>query len=335
MGPTRPTSVACAAMGLSSVPSGGAAVRCLGTVTGALLVAATVGCSSDEGADEPAAAPETTAADEVTVESGVEYGTGEVGVPESGNEPLLLDLYEPAGEADGPRPVVVVIHGGGFTSQSRTDPGIVRIAHGLADHGIVAASIDYRLAGQQPVSSPRVAPLRDALPGDDVFTAMTAAADDTLTAIDYLADHADDLGIDIGRLGVVGSSAGAITADHVGYVLDDHGIDGPPIAFVGSLWGGVFVPPPAGGGAGTVGADQLDAGEPALFAVHGDADERVPVALDDELVARAVEQGVPNEYHRIPGGGHGYLRSEFFTRPVEGRQTPFDRLLAFAEATFL
>jgi len=52
------------------------------------------------------------------------------------------------------------------------------------------------------------------------------------------------------------------------------------------------------------------------------------VALSDQLVERARAQRVPHEYHRIAGGGHGPPR--FFTEPVAGDDTAFDRLLAFA-----
>ncbi|MGZ4276579.1 MAG: alpha/beta hydrolase [Solirubrobacteraceae bacterium] len=153
--------------------------------------------------------------------------------------------------------------------------------------------------------------------------------DDTLTATDYLRAHAEKLGIDVRRLGLVGSSAGAVTADHVGYVLDDHGIRGPKIGFVASLWGGIVVPAPGGG---RVAAVQLERDEPALFAVHGSADPTVPVRLDDQLVARARAQHVRTEYHRIPGGLHGFNGSQFFTRRVVGAQTPFDRLILFARS---
>jgi len=54
------------------------------------------------------------------------------------------------------------------------------------------------------------------------------------------------------------------------------------------------------------------------------------VRLDAQLAARAEEQGVLVEYHRIPGGRHGYGTSGFVTRTVGGRQTPFDRHVAFA-----
>jgi acetyl esterase/lipase len=301
--------------------------RILSLVVAAAMAvgAAACGTGTDDGGDagDEAAAPPDGG--NVVVEAGVRYGTAEVGAPTPGRAPLLLDLYRPAAEATRPRPVVIVIHGGGFVGQSRADPGVARIARGLAGRGIVAASIDYRLLGRRPVPSARVRPLVDALPAGELFTAMAAAVDDTLTAADYLSDRADELGIDSRRLGVVGSSAGGVTADHVAYALDDHGVAGPEVSFAASLWAGIVVAPPAGHG--NVGADQLEAGDAPLFAVHGDADTQVPVGLSDQLVARAEAEGVPVEYHRIPGGGHGYEESRFFTEPVDGRRTPYDRLL--------
>ncbi|MCU1378381.1 MAG: hypothetical protein JWN29_1364 [Acidimicrobiales bacterium] len=285
----------------------------------ALLLPVLAACSSDHD-PQASAAPSTSVAVGVVVDRGVEYGTAEMG---SAGEraPLLMDVYRPGGTGRR-RPVVVLVHGGGFTQLSRTDNVIVKIAEALAERGIVAVSIDYRLIPQVPVPSPRVQPLLDALPDGDESTAMASAVDDTLTALDHLAEHADELGIDMRRLGLVGGSAGAMTVDHVAYVLDDHGIDGPAITFVASLWGGIFV------GA----ADQLDAGEAALFAVHGDADEQVPVQRSDELVARAEAEGVATEYHRLPGAGHGFYPSGFLLTPVDGGGTSFDRLLDFAEA---
>jgi acetyl esterase/lipase len=263
----------------------------------------------------------------VDVRKSVVYGMARVGAPVAGSAPLLLDLYRPAERSKPARPVVVLIHGGGFAGGSRTDPRVGEIARALAERGVVAASIDYRLMGQRPVPSRRVAGLAADMPKVPIFTAMTAAVDDTLAAVAYLRANATRLGIDIRRLGLIGSSAGAITADHVGYVLDDHGVKGPKVRFVASLWGGIFAPAPSG----SVAAVQLERGEPALFAVHGDADPTVPVRLDDQLVARARRQGVRNEYHRIPGGGHGYDGSQFFTLQVVGNATPFDRLLRFAK----
>jgi acetyl esterase/lipase len=289
-----------------------------------VLAALVAGCGGE--AAPTTSEPADEASEEVTVESGVEYGRAEVA---DGEVPLLLDLYRPPGDPTDVRPVVVIVHGGGFTSQSRTDDGVVALASGLAERGIVVAGIDYRLLPQAPVPSERVEPLRSALPRLPIGDAMAAAIDDTLTAVDWLTEHADELAVDPGRVGVVGSSAGALTVDAVAYALDDHGVDGPAIAWVGSLWGGIVLESDRPGGNGAV---QVDPGEPELFAVHGDADTTLPVVLSDQLAARAEADGIPVEYHRLPGGGHGYQASGFSTVPVDGDQTAFDRLLDSAEA---
>jgi acetyl esterase/lipase len=242
-----------------------------------------------------------------------------------------LDLYRPA-DARGPRPAVIFIHGGGFRSGSREDPEAVQIARGLASSGIVTASIDYRLISQRPVLSARLAPLAarvvrpPSVPPDPEFPrAAVAAVEDTLTAIRYLHSHSKRLGVDPKRIGLVGGSAGAITSDHIAYVLDDYGIERPDIRFVGSLWGGILLKAPDGGSSPT---SQLDANEAPLFAVHGELDPSLPVTMSDDLVARARAKHVPNEYIRIRGAGHDPPR--FFTEPVSGNETGLDRLLAFA-----
>jgi dipeptidyl aminopeptidase/acylaminoacyl peptidase len=57
----------------------------------------------------------------------------------------------------------------------------------------------------------------------------------------------------------------------------------------------------------------------------------VPVQLDDWLVAEARREGVPVEYLRVEGAGHGFRATGFFTREVSAGQTAFDRMLAFAD----
>lgn len=261
---------------------------------------------------------------DVRVTSAIVYGQGQVNRPEPGSFDLLLDLYEPVTKSNGRRPAVVLIHGGGFTGGSRLSSDLDRVARGLAQRGIVVANIDYRVSRQNPVPSTRVAPLSAVVPEVPIFTAMVAAVDDTLTAIDWLKGHANELRIHPNRLGLVGSSAGAITAAHVAYTLDDYGVSAPRFSFVGDLWGGIFIDVPAE-------ASQLEAGEAPLFAVHGTADPTVPVFLDDRLVARAEAVGVPVEYHRVEGAGHGFRATGFFTREVAPGQTAFDRMLDFAE----
>ena len=280
----------------------------------------------------PAASQPVLASDvtDVRVTEQIVYGQALVGQPAPGNVDLLLDLYEPVTRSTERRPALVLIHGGGFMQGSRNQPELVMIARGLAARGMVVVSIDYRLIPQDPVPSARVAPAAAVVPlGVPLYKAMVTAIDDTLTALDWLWVHAKGLRIHRNRLGIAGGSAGAITADHVAYALDDLGIRAPRFRFVGDLWGGMFVPPHPSLHAA---AGQLERGEAALFAVHGSADSTVPVQLDDWLVEQATAVGVPVEYHRVEGAGHGFIATDFFSREFAPGQTAFDRMLDFAEA---
>jgi acetyl esterase/lipase len=261
---------------------------------------------------------------DVRVTPGIVYGQGQVNRPSPGAFDLLLDLYEPVTKSNHRRPAVVVIHGGGFAGGSRLSPDFATISRALAERGFVVANIDYRVIPQDPVPSERVAPVTAATPDVPIFVAAVAAVDDTLTALDWLQEHAGQLRIRRKDFGLVGESAGAITAAHVAYTLDDFGVAAPRFGFVADLWGGIIF---------DIGAlaTQLEAGEAPLFVVHGAADNVVPVFLDDRLVARAREVGVPVEYHRIDGAGHGAAATGFFTREVVPGQTAFDRMLDFAE----
>src|SRR3954447_877459 len=95
------------------------------------------------------------------VKRGVVYGSGKTA---TGSTPLKLDLYQPDKKGTAKRPVVVLIHGGGFKNGSRSQPDLVKIAEALVKQGTVVASIDYRLQKDQAVPSKRVKPLTDAVP---------------------------------------------------------------------------------------------------------------------------------------------------------------------------
>ena len=99
--------------------------------------------------------------------------------------PLRYDHYRPLGRT-GPVPAVVFVHGGGWM---RGDPSQ---AAGNALHfarcGIATVAISYRLA-----------------PGHR----FPAPLDDVRRGLRWIRAHADALGIDAGRLALLGVSAGA------------------------------------------------------------------------------------------------------------------------------
>lgn len=95
-----------------------------------------------------------------------------------------LTVYRPDGYA-GPRPGLVLVHGGAWVGGKRDllDP----IARAAAERGFVAITIDYSLAAPR---APR-------------------QYQDVGAAIRHIHDRAADFGIDPGRIGGLGTSAGA------------------------------------------------------------------------------------------------------------------------------
>lgn len=273
----------------------------------------------------------------VAVESAVVYGQGQVGAPAPGAKNLLLDLYRPVGaEATGQRsPALLIIHGGGFVGGSRTQGELVSIARAMAARGFVAMSIDYRLVPDRPEPSTRVASLRGPATagtiGPDLAqrTAAVAAIDDALTAVDWLRANASRLNVDPSRIGLLGGSAGAVTAVHLGYVLDDYGVAASPFGFVVDLWGASTIP----ANDPVAAANHLEAGEPPLFVIHGTSDPTVPFAASELLVARARDQRLAHEFYPVVGAGHGFDGVDIFRLQASPGVTLFERMVEWMVRT--
>jgi acetyl esterase/lipase len=130
--------------------------------------------------------PATTAAfpGGVTARPDVVYWT-----PPGGFQPQTLDLYRPAGE--GPHPLVIYVHGGGWVGGTARNAGTFENFPGvladLASRGYVVASVNYRLAGEAR------------FPG---------AIQDVKAAVRYLRANAASLGVDPDKVLIWGSSAG-------------------------------------------------------------------------------------------------------------------------------
>ncbi len=265
------------------------------------------------------------------------YGQGDVLVDgQVTPKELLLDLYHPTNAPPGLRPIVLAIHGGGFVMGSRTNKGIVNIANGLAARGYVVVAVQYRLAPDNPIPSGRVQGLTDLVETLDMShivatlglseaeykAAVPAAMEDALTALTWLANQAESRSLDLSRLVILGSSAGAFTTLYTVYHANDFGLETPGVAAVIDLWGGFGF---------SSDASALEAGEPPLFIVHGTADPMVPFALSEAVVARAQAVGVPYEFYPLAGYGHGFLAIDVMTVKVDG-QTIFERLVRFLDS---
>ena len=130
---------------------------------------------------------------------------------------LLLDLYLPA---DGSttsingksKPTIVFIFGGGFKSGRRDEAVYLEWFREMTDRGYGIISIDYRLGLKHAeMKGLRVIKL--------LHGAINLAVEDLFSAVSFIIENGDDLGIDSSNLVLAGSSAGAITALQADYEL--------------------------------------------------------------------------------------------------------------------
>ncbi|HEX6291647.1 MAG TPA: alpha/beta hydrolase [Herpetosiphonaceae bacterium] len=100
-------------------------------------------------------------------------------------QPLMLDVYQPAAPAATPRPAVIVVHGGSWSGGDKSD--FPRWNWWLTQHGYVVFDIQYRLAPQPNWQS---------------------ATGDVKCAIGWVKRNAAQYNVDPQRLALLGRSAG-------------------------------------------------------------------------------------------------------------------------------
>jgi len=207
----------------------------------------------------------------VTVTKDLAYGTG----PDH-----KLDLYQPAGDTVTKRPVVVWIHGGGFTMGDKSTSA--SRATFLAKLGYVVASINYRLLSPDGCGgNPDPTPICE--------QAALAAQEDAQAAIDWLRANASTYRLDTTRIASAGASAGAVTSLLVDW-------DGPANARIRAA---VSV----SGGAPDNRLITEDDG-PALF-IHGTADRTVPYEWAVRNAGAMHNLGIFTVLEPLEGAGHG------------------------------
>ena len=233
-------------------------------------------------------------------------------------------------------PVVVWIHGGGWRGGSR-ESGIGRLIP-LARRGYFGASIEYRLSGE---------------------ATFPAQIEDCKAAIRFLRSRARDYGIDPGRIGVWGSSAGGHLAamlgtsgeveelegeggspgessrvqavcdffgptdllrmNEQGSRMDHNAADSPESLLIG---GPIQRLPEQAARANPI--TYVSPDDPPFLIVHGDRDMLVPLGQSELLRDALQEEGVPVSLHVVEGGGHGQGFPPEVDRLAVGF---FDRLL--------
>jgi acetyl esterase/lipase len=230
-----------------------------------------------------------------------------------GSRALRLDLYLPI-DRRASAPGVVVIRGGGWTVNDRTE--IAHVATALAERGVVAAAIEYRTADE---------------------ASFPAAIQDVKAAVRWLRANAADYGIAADHIGTLGGSSGALMALLAGVTDGDPSFEGAGgHADVSSrVQRVVAMAAPAdpreldAGGRRTVARflratlseaparwarasvrSHVDLGDPPVLLLHGGADTTVRPEQSTTFAALYRKAGAEAEVVILPNAPHAFWNSD-------------------------
>jgi len=221
----------------------------------------------------------------------------------SSTSSLRLDFYRSA--QSGPRPCVVVIHGGSWSGGDRRQ--LPELNSYLAQNGYNVAAISYRLAPhfQNP-----------------------APVEDVQKALRFLISNSTSLGIDTTRFALLGRSAGAQVALLAAYTLRHPSIKGV-ISFYGPadmVWGYSLPANPLVMDSRKVMSDYLGgsfeevprnyynsspaefvtSSSPPTLMIHGKNDPLVAYEHNIRLIEKLKAAGVPHFLLTLPWATHGF-----------------------------
>lgn len=218
---------------------------------------------------------------------------------------MEVHVFAPASPAQAPRAAIVLFHGGGWTAGDAT--WIHGMARRLADEGMVAVSVDYRLSGPA---------------GATPFDAVA----DARAAIRWVRREAARLGVDPERVAAGGVSAGGHLAasaaafdepsgDDVPAQPDALVLSSPAVAVSGDAWFRKLA-----GGAAQAAALSPDLhvrhGMPPTVIVQGAEDTVTPAAGARRFCEALRRAHTTCELHVYDGVGH------LFTRNLARQEAP-------------
>jgi acetyl esterase/lipase len=146
-------------------------------------------------------------------------------------KPLNMDVYFPAFDNQQQRPLIIYVHGGGFSGGSRNDPGIQEFCKKLACYGYVVSSISYRLTREGKESG-----FGCDCPAVDKQNTFSEAVEDLQDATFFMIQQRNKMGIDPQKIILAGSSAGAETALNTAYQPPYcYNLDSGPVSYAGVI----------------------------------------------------------------------------------------------------
>jgi acetyl esterase/lipase len=203
---------------------------------------------------------------------------------------------------------IIVIPGGGYSGLAFNHEG-VDVAKKIADAGVAAFLLKYRLPSDLIMEDRSIGPLQDAQ-----------------RAIQIIRERAGEWKIDTSKIGVIGFSAGGHLASTFGTHYKKALIDNKsnvslrpsfmaliyPVITMGELTHG-------GSKRNLIGQDatadqvnlysnekQVDANTPPAFLVHAQDDKVVPIQNSLMMYEAITKAGAKAEMHLYQAGGHGF-----------------------------
>lgn len=218
---------------------------------------------------------------------------------------LKMDVFLPK-SATSVNPLVVFIHGGGWSKGDKTAQAGMTDFPALLNAGFTVATLDYRLAPQYK------------------FPAMIQ---DVKCAIRSLRAHANDYKIDPNRIGVWGDSAGGHLVNLLGTTDASAGFDvgeyldqSSHVKAVVDMFGPSEIPLSTRAylAVGNQVFDESDfakaspinyvtSDDPPFLILHGDVDKVVPLAQSQDFYNKLTAAGVPAQLVVVHNGPHGLL----------------------------
>lgn len=203
----------------------------------------------------------------------------------------VLDVMRPRWPGAAPRPVVVALHGGGWTAGSRAAL-VVRVCRRYLERGFLVVNVEYR--------------------GE-----LAAAAADASCALEWTFDRVASYGGDPARVFVTGESAGAHLALVAAFKCRRRVRAAINFFAVTDLVGYLRAHDPF-----ALGADEQRRLSPLelvtpevcpVLSIHGTADTVVPLHHALALTRRLHRAGVAAQQLIVDGGGHGFTEAQLDT----------------------
>ena len=235
---------------------------------------------------------------EVKVESDIQFG---VAVNDRNIEQaLLMDMYYSEGSnSNYKKPVVVLVHGGGFTGGDKKQSLYIKMAERFAKAGYVSFSVNYRLHSQGKID----------------ITVLDNAVSDLFSAIRWILMHSEEYGIDPDKIIIAGDSAGGAIVINAAYSDSGKNL----IKGCINLWGGLCfnrLNEYANQWGEPVNYYPIAPDIPPTCIVHGDKDQIVPFRTSENLADELKRLGVYYEFHVFQGAPHYPERMAYKFIPI-------------------